>query len=83
MQPQITNEELKAFVEDLAERNPDAFMSNLATLKEIRLWVVEGFKQAIDPEYKPQHAKAIFAGIRCGESQRDSIEREYVTYWKE
>jgi len=81
MTPQITNEELTAFVEDLEDRNPDAFM-NLTVSKELRLWVVEGLKQVIDPDYKPLSANLIFCGLRIGENQRDSLEREYNN-WKE
>ncbi len=81
MTHQITNEELTAFVEGLEEKNPEGFM-NLFISKEARLWIVEGLKQVIDPDYQPCKANAVFSGMRCGENQRDTLEREYNN-WKE
>lgn len=81
MTPQITNEELTAFVEFLEDKNPDAFM-NLFNSKDARLWIVEGLKQVINPEYKPLSARVYFCGVRIGESQRDTLEREYKN-WNE
>lgn len=79
MTPKITNEELTAFVEGLEEKSVTGFM-DLVNSKEARLWIVEGLKQVIDPNYAPANANAVFAGKRIGEDQRATLERNY-TEW--